>query len=120
MSTTKRSSSLENSNVEYMRSVQKMQTFRKVESESGLISSQVIDVEDQLFREIFLATPHHPSNSWVYQPILVATHVDTFHQRKAEIPHKMWIQEGSYKASTCGVYVNWDVPAEMIARGRKG
>ena len=37
--------------------------FGEVECEGGLICTEVVDVEDELFGEIFRGTPDDPSNT---------------------------------------------------------
>lgn len=39
--------------------------FGKVESEGGLISAQVVDVEDELFGKELWVTPDNPADTWV-------------------------------------------------------
>ena len=39
--------------------------FGKVEGEGGLICTEVINVEDELFGEIFRGTPDDPANAGV-------------------------------------------------------
>ena len=39
--------------------------FGKVEGEGGLICPEVVNVEDELFREIFRGTPDDPANAGV-------------------------------------------------------
>lgn len=85
-------------------------TFGKVEGESGLVSSQIVDMEDELLREVFLAAPDDPSNTGIHQPILVAAHVDALHQWQPKVPHKLRVQKRCHKASTCGVHVDGDIP----------
>jgi hypothetical protein len=38
-------------------------TFREVKGEGGLISSEIIDMEDKLFRQVLFAPPNDPTNS---------------------------------------------------------
>lgn len=91
-----------------------MQTFRKVEGKSGLVSSQIVDMKNQFLREILLVTPHYPSNTGIHKPILVATYVDALHQGQPKVPHKVWVQKRRYKSSTCSVYVDGNVPPVPI------
>lgn len=56
-----------------------MVTFGEIQSESGLISSKVVNMEDEFFRQILFAPPYNPPNSGVHKPIFVATNVNAFH-----------------------------------------
>ncbi len=39
--------------------------FGKVEGEGGLICTKIVNVEDELFREVFRGTPDDPANARV-------------------------------------------------------
>ena len=54
-------------------------TFREIESESGLISTKIVNMEDKLIRQVLLVPPDDPTNSSIYKSILVATYIDALH-----------------------------------------
>ena len=39
--------------------------FREIESERGLISAKVVDVEDQFFGKVLGRAPDDPTDTWV-------------------------------------------------------
>lgn len=48
----------------------------EIEGETRLIGSEVVDMEDELFREILLGSPHGPADTGVREAVLVARRVD--------------------------------------------
>ena len=85
-------------------------TFRKIEGESRLISAEVVDVENQLLRQLLLATPDHPADARVYEPVLVATCVDALHPLQSEVPLDFGVDEWRHEATACRIHVNWNIP----------
>ena len=55
-------------------------TFGEVESEGGLISAKIIDVEDKFFRQIRIGSPHNPTDSGINQTVFVTTHIYALNQ----------------------------------------
>jgi hypothetical protein len=49
-------------------------TLGEIESEGGLVGTEVIDVEDELLGEVFRGTPDDPAYTWVDEavPVLVS------------------------------------------------
>ena len=86
-------------------------TFGEVEGESGLLSSKVFDAEDKLFREVLFGSPNNPPNSGINKAVLVATDIDAPHQWEAEIPFKLWINEGCNESPTSCINVNRSIPS---------
>jgi hypothetical protein len=54
-------------------------TFGEVECERRLVCPQVVYMENELFRQIFLAPPNYPTNTSVDKAILVPTDIDALH-----------------------------------------
>lgn len=48
----------------------------EVQREGSLVSTEVVDVEDQIFGQKFRVTPDHPANTRVDETVLVAGDVD--------------------------------------------
>lgn len=88
-----------------------MITFREVEGEGGLLSSKVFDVEDKIFREVVFGPPNNPPNSGINKAVLMTANIDALHQRKAEIPFKLWINEGRNESATGCVNMNRSIPS---------
>ena len=65
----------------------------EVERESGLVSAEVVDVEDELVGEVLLVAPYHPANAGIHEPVLVPAYVDAFHQRQPEVLLQLRVQE---------------------------
>jgi hypothetical protein len=61
-------------------------TTREVESEGSLISTKVVDVEDQLGREVFGVAPDTPADTGVDETVLVAGNVDGDDLLETEVP----------------------------------
>src|ERR1700722_8813558 len=59
---------------------------RKVQREGRHVSTQVVDVEDQILGQIHTVAPYHPSNAQRRQAKLVPRRVDRFDSRQPEIP----------------------------------
>ena len=84
---------------------------REVERERRHVAAQVVDVKDQIFREIFMRAPNHPTDSGIHQAVLVARDVDRLHERQAEVPLQIRIQEGSHETAASRVDVHRNVVA---------
>jgi len=81
-------------------------TFGKVKGEGSLVSSEVVDIEDELFREVFGGSPDDPAYTGVNESILVTTGVDRHNLLESEIPLKFRYNERSYKSTTGSINVN--------------
>lgn len=81
----------------------------EVECEGSLISTEVVDVEDQLLREILGITPDHPANTRVDKTILVTRDVDGCDLLKTEIPEQVRVDERSNEATGSGIDVDVDI-----------
>ena len=91
-------------------------TFGEIESESGLISSKVVNVENKFFRQVFLAPPDNPTDSSIDKTIFVATNVNALHKGKSEVPFKLWVQKWCNKSTTSCINMNLGIPsAEEIS-----
>lgn len=86
-------------------------TFREIESKGGLISSEIVDMEDEFFGEVLFAPPNNPTNASINEAILVPTDIDTLHQGKTEIPLQVRVKKRSYKSATCCIDMNRSVPS---------
>jgi hypothetical protein len=53
-----------------------------------LITTEVVDVEDEILRKIFRASPDSPAHASICETILVARDVDRYHTGQTEIPTK--------------------------------
>ena len=76
--------------------------FGEVEREGGLVSAEVVDVEDEFFWEVFGGAPDDPADAgvdlliikfyahgkgkWAYKAVFVAGNVDGDDFLEAEIP----------------------------------
>ena len=87
--------------------------FTEVERHRGLVGAQVVGVEDELLREILLPPPHDPPKSWIHEAVLVAGHVNRFHQREPEVPHKVRVDEGRDEAPRSSVHVDGRIPTRL-------
>ena len=54
-------------------------TFGEVEGEGGLISSEIVNVENEFLRKVFLGSPNDPTNSSIDETIFVSTNIDALH-----------------------------------------
>jgi hypothetical protein len=82
-------------------------TTGEVEGERSLIGAKVVDVEDQLGREVLGITPDTPTNTGVDEAILVTRDVDGDNLFETEVPDKIGVDEGCNEATRCGV--NYDM-----------
>lgn len=64
-------------------------SFGEVERERALVGTEVIDIEHQFLGQVLGITPHDPTHTWVYKPVLVAGGVDRDNSGQTEIPHKI-------------------------------
>ena len=74
-------------------------TFGEVQGEGSLISTEVVDVEDELLRKIFWRSPDHPTNAGVDHTIFVARDVDGNDLFELEVPLEVGVDEGSDEAT---------------------
>lgn len=74
-------------------------TFGKVEGEGSLVSTEVVDVEDELLGKIFWRSPDDPTNTGVDQTIFVARDVDGDYLFELEVPLEVGVDEGSDEAT---------------------
>jgi hypothetical protein len=44
----------------------------KIEGEGGLVGSEIVDVEDEFFREVFRGTPDDPAYTWIDEAVPVS------------------------------------------------
>lgn len=54
-------------------------TFREIESEGRLVCAKVVDMKNEVLRQVIFGPPNNPTNSGVDKPIFVATNVDALH-----------------------------------------
>lgn len=87
-------------------------TFGKIEGEGWLIRPKIVNMEDELIRQIFLAPPDDPSDSGVDETVFVSTDIDALHQRQPEIPFQLWVQEWCNESTTCRIYMDWSIPSK--------
>ena len=78
-------------------------TTREVESERSLVSTKVVDVEDELGRKVLGVTPDAPSNTRVDETVLVTRDVDGDDLFETEVPDKVGVDERRNEASGCGI-----------------
>lgn len=78
-------------------------TSREVESKRSLISTEVVDVEDQLGREVLGVAPDAPTNTGVDETVLVARDVDGDDLFETEVPDKVRVDEWCNEATRCGI-----------------
>ena len=92
----------------------------EIESEGGLVSTEVVDVEDEFFGEVFGCTPDDPAYTWVDEAVpvllveklererilLVAGGVDRDHLLESEIPLQFRNHEWSHESSRSSINVN--------------
>lgn len=86
-------------------------TFREIESEGGLFSSKVLDVEDKILRQVIFAPPDYPPDSGIHKTVLMSTNIDTLYQWKTEIPFQLWINEWRNESTTSCVNMNRSIPS---------
>lgn len=89
-------------------------TFGEVEGEGGLISSKVVNVEDEVVRQIFLTFPNDPTDACVHKSILVSTNVDALHKWQPKVPFKVWIYKWCDEASTRCIHMNWCITSAAV------
>ena len=92
-------------------------TFGEIESECGLISSKVVNVENKFFRQVVLAPPDNPTNSSIDKTIFVATNINALHKGKPEVPLKLRVQEWCNKSTTSCINMNLGIPSAEETRG---
>jgi len=90
-------------------------TFGEVEGEGGLVGAEVVDVEDELLRQVLLGPPDAPPDAGVDQAILVPTDVDALHERQTEVPLQFRVQERRDEPATRCVHVDRRVPAARFS-----
>lgn len=95
--------------------VYKNYAFGEVEGEGGLISSEIVNVEDELVRQIFFTSPNDPTDACVHKSILVSTNVDALHKWQAKVPCKLWIYKWCDEATTRCIHMNWSIPSATIS-----
>lgn len=76
---------------------------REVESKGSLVSTEVVDVEDQLGRQVLGIAPDAPANTGVDETILVARNVDRDDLLETEVPDEIGVDEGSNETTGCGI-----------------
>lgn len=86
-------------------------TFGEIEGESGLVSSKIVDMEDEFIRQVFLVPPDDPTNSSINKPILVPTHINTLYKGQPKVPLKIRVNEWGNKPSTRSINMNRSVPS---------
>lgn len=86
-------------------------TFGEIEGEGWLIRSKIVDMEDELIRQIFLAPPDDPPDSGVDEAVLVSTDIDALHQRQPEIPFQVRVQERRNESAARRIYMDWSIPS---------
>lgn len=89
-------------------------TFGEIKCKSWLISTQIVDVKNELIWKVFLVSPDDPSYSSVDKAIFMSTDIDALHQWQAEVPFQIWVQEGGYESSTCSINMDGGVPPAEI------
>lgn len=93
-----------------MQALRSVIAFGEVKGEGGLVSSKIVDMEDEFFRQILFAPPDDPPNSCIDKSILVATNIDALHQRQAEIPLKLWVKKWCNESTARRIHVDWSFP----------
>lgn len=76
---------------------------REVEGKGSLVSTEVVDVEDQLGRQVLGVTPDAPANTGVDETILVAGNVDRNDLLKTEVPDEVRVDERCNETTGCGI-----------------
>jgi hypothetical protein len=76
---------------------------REVEGKGSLVSTEVVDVEDQLGRQVLGVTPDAPANTGVDETILVAGNVDRDDLLKTEVPDEVRVDERCNETTGCGI-----------------
>src|SRR4029077_4108708 len=61
---------------------------REVQREGRHVAAQIVDVKNQLFRQIRTIAPYHPADTERRQAKLVPRGVDRLDSRQAEIPRE--------------------------------
>lgn len=70
-------------------------------------------MEDELFRQVFLAPPDDPPNAGVHQTILVAAHVDALDERQPEVPLQLRVEERRNEPAARRIDVDRSVPTAL-------
>jgi hypothetical protein len=92
----------------------------EIEGEGGLVSTEIVDIEDEFFGEVFGCTPDDPAYTWVDEAVpvllvekleregilLVAGGVDRDHLFESEIPLQFRNHEWSHESSRSSINVN--------------
>ena len=82
---------------------------RKVQRKGRLVRAEVVDVEDEFLREVFVVAPHDPADARVHEAVFVARHVDGGDFGEAKVPEQARVDKGGDEAAGCGVDVDVDV-----------
>lgn len=88
-------------------------TLGEVQSETSLVGSEIIDVEDQLLGQVLGRAPDDPTNTGVDQTVLVSGDVDGDDLLETEVPGQIGLGEGSDKATASGIDVDGAVNATL-------
>lgn len=91
---------------------------RKIQSVALLSPAKVMQLKDEMFRQVRFVSPDDPTNSSIDKTKLVSRDVDTLHSREGEVPvitfANLCICEGSNEATRCGINVDGDIHASRL------
>lgn len=86
----------------------------EVESEGGLVGTEVVDIEDELLGEELGVAPDDPADAGIDEAVLVAGDVDADDVGEAEIPFQLGDDEGRDETTGCGVDVDGGVETALV------
>jgi hypothetical protein len=89
----------------------------EVQGEGWHVAAEIVHVEDQVLGQVLRLAPERPSNSWIYQPELMARGLDGHHAVEPEIPDELWLDERGDESTGCCVDVHRDIHAALVLVG---
>ena len=89
----------------------------EVQGERRHVPAEVVHPEDQILRQKVGVAPHHETDTWIGQSVLVAADVDRRHPRETEVPLEVGMQEWHDESSAGPVDMHRDVQAPVLGHG---
>ena len=84
---------------------------REIQGEGWHVATEIIDVEDQILRQIGLLSPDHPPRSERRQAEFVTRSIDRLDPRETEVPHQIRRAEWSEESAAGRVDVDGNIQA---------
>lgn len=82
---------------------------REVEGKRCLIGTEVVDVEDEFLGQVLGVAPYNPTDTRVYESVLVSGDVDGRDFGKTEVPEQTGVNEGGNETTRCSIDVDINI-----------